>query len=193
MKKTTRKKKRVIAAPRAKAEPGAVKKGSRPGATLKKPNPSVERGGAFDAQGMDRVIIPVDKSVYPLDAVYSAAYVFLDRAYVYLEKDGKTKVKVSLVSKTPARREALLALGGEFVNELLGQAIRANLDESSKKIREYIVVKSHYAQPAGKMNLEGLLDQTLKEALDEDPLDIAVPWEEKYGKGGKKDEKKERK
>jgi hypothetical protein len=76
-----------------------------------------------------------------------------------------------------------MALGGEFVNELLNQAIRANLDDGARKIREYIVVKSHYGQPSGNMDIEGLLDQTLKEAFDEDPLDIAVPWEEKYGKG----------
>ena len=192
MNKSTRKGKK--AAPRrAVAKKPPKKVGPPAGAARKQalagPSPSVARGPGFDASGMDRVVISVDQAVYPLDAIYGAAYVFLDRAYVYLEKDGKTKVKVSLVSKTPSKKEALLSLGGEFVNELLNQAIRANLDDSSKKIREYIVVKSHYAQPAGKMDLEGLLDQTLKEAFDEDPLDIAVPWEEKYGKGGKKEGK----
>ncbi len=155
--------------------------------SLSRPEVEVKRDRPFAADEVDCVVVPVDSTLYPLDAIYGAAYVFLDRAYVYLKKDGEKKVNVSLFSKVPATRESLLALGGEFVNELLSQAIRSTLDESSKRIREYIVVKSHYAQPTGTTNLEKLLDQTLKEVLEDDPLDIAVPWEEKYGK---KDENK---
>ena len=207
MKKTSRKLKKKAGKPAAKkaglkprakprTKPGK-KPGKKPGAKPKaKPvkskvrkkaaagrsRPQVAREPIFESYDMDRVVVPVDRTVYPLDAIYGAAYVFLDRAYVYLEKEKEDTVRVSLASKTPATRDALMALGGEFVNELLNQAIRANLDDGAKKIREYIVVKSHYGQPSGNMDIEGLLDQTLKEAFDEDPLDIAVPWEEKYGK-----------
>jgi His-Xaa-Ser system protein HxsD len=178
MKKSTKKPAGAARPSRAPRKPGrgAVRAGE-------KPRPALERSPASDETDLDRVVVPVDTTIYPLDAVYGAAYVFLDRAYVVLEKEKAATIRVSLTSKTPATRDALMALGGEFVNELLNQAIRANLDESARKIREYIVVKSHYGRgTGGTMDIEGLLDQTLKEAFDEDPLDIAVPWEEKYGK-----------
>jgi His-Xaa-Ser system protein HxsD len=170
------------AKPKAKPRTGSPKSKARKKAAAGSSRPQVAREPVFESYDMDRVVVPVDRTVYPLDAIYGAAYVFLDRAYVYLEKEKEDTVRVSLASKTPATKDALMALGGEFVNELLNQAIRANLDDGAKKIREYIVVKSHYGQPSGNMDIEGLLDQTLKEAFDEDPLDIAVPWEEKYGK-----------
>ncbi|MFH1434691.1 MAG: His-Xaa-Ser system protein HxsD [Pseudomonadota bacterium] len=169
--KKTAKKKTVQKAPRKQKPPAVI--GKKP---------------AFDMPDLDRVVVPVDETAYPLDAVYGAAYVFLDRAYVFLERGGKETINVSISSKLPMDRENLMAMAGEFVNELLNQAIRKNLDESTRKIREYIVVKSHYAPAESRMDIDGLLDRTLKEAFDEDPLDIAVPWEEKYGKdpeGGK--------
>ena len=190
MKKPTKKPARAAKPSPAPRKPAAAGKPGRGAVKAReKPTPTLERRPVSDETDLDRVVVPVDTTVYPLDAVYGAAYVFLDRAYVVLEKDKATTIRVSLTSKTPATRDALMALGGEFVNELLNQAIRANLDESARKIREYIVVKSHYGRgTGGTMDIEGLLDQTLKEAFDEDPLDIAVPWEEKYGK--KEDKKK---
>ena len=190
MKKPTKKPARAAKPSPAPGKPTAAGKPGR-GAVKggEKPTPALEHRPVSDETDLDRVVVPVDTTIYPLDAVYGAAYVFLDRAYVVLEKDKAATIRVSLTSKTPATREALMAHGGEFVNELLNQAIRANLDESARKIREYIIVKSHYGRDTGgTMDIEGLLDQTLKEAFDEDPLDIAVPWEEKYGK--KEDKKK---
>lgn len=133
---------------------------------------------------LQHLVIPVDTTLYPIDAIYGAAYIFLDRAYVYLERQGDNIVKVVLMSKQPANQAELKRLGGEFTNELLNQSMRAKLDETSRKIREYIVLKSHFSPQEQQMDIDKLLDQTLKETFDEDPLDIAVPWEEKYGKTG---------
>ena len=190
-KKTTRKpvKKQVKKPVKKTAKKTAkktVKKKTAPKAAKKrKPSAVMSKKPAFDMPDSDRVVVPVDETAYPLDAVYGAAYVFLDRAYVFLDRGGKETINVSISSKLPMDRENLMAMAGEFVNELLSQAIRKNLDESARKIREYIVVKSHYAQAENRMDIDGLLDRTLKEAFDEDPLDIAVPWEEKYGKDSK--------
>jgi len=174
---------------REKKNPGKSTKARKQAAPAPRPAPL----GA----GASAVTVPVDTKLYPLDAVYGAAYIFLDRAYVLLEKSGEGTVKVTLTGKAPLTGKELEALGGEFANELLNQAIRAGLSESGRKIREYIVVKGLYGGAPEKLDLEQLLDQTLKETFDDDPLDIAVPWEEKYekkdeeredkkGKGGKK-------
>jgi His-Xaa-Ser system protein HxsD len=129
------------------------------------------------------VDVPVDLSVYPLEVVYGAAYVLMDRAYVHLTREGNDRVLVRLAGRQPLDREGLETLGGEFANELVNQALRVTLDESGRKIREYIVAKAHFFQEEGARDVQRLLDATMQEAFDDDPLDIAVPWEEKYGGG----------
>ncbi|MBL7197603.1 MAG: hypothetical protein ISS47_05850 [Candidatus Omnitrophica bacterium] len=62
----------------------------------------------------------VDSKVYSLSTIYSAGYVFLDRAYVYLDKDNKGKIIVWLFPKN--KKENLDKLGMEFYNELLNYA-----------------------------------------------------------------------
>ncbi len=63
-------------------------------------------------------IVSVNPEVYSLPTIYSAAYVFLDRAYIVLDKDGG-KVMVYLKPKDDKEPEKL---GMEFHNELLNYA-----------------------------------------------------------------------
>ena len=125
--------------------------------------------------------VPVDTSIYPLEVIHCAAYVLMDRAYVLLEPGDGTAVKVRLCGKEELDREGLRKLGGEFANELTNQSLRDTLDASGRKIREYIIAKSHFFHDQGGQDIQSLLDATMLEAFDDDPLDIAVPWEDKYG------------
>jgi len=129
------------------------------------------------------VTVPVDPRAYPLEVVYGAAYSMMDRAYVLLSTDDDGQVQVQLAGKTPLDEPGLQALGGDFANALTDQALRATLDESGRKIREYIVAKAHFFHDEGGRDVRSLLDAAMLEAFDDDPLDIAVPWEEKYGDG----------
>ena len=131
------------------------------------------------------VTVPVDTALYPLDVIYGAAYVLMDRAFVLLTPADAGSVDVKLSGRDPLDDEGLRELGGEFANELTNQALRSTLDESGRKIREYIVAKAHFFHDQGGYDVKGLLDATMLEAFDDDPLDIAVPWEEKYGDPGK--------
>jgi His-Xaa-Ser system protein HxsD len=133
-----------------------------------------------------QVTVPVDTAIYPLDVIYGAAYVLMDRAYVLLTPADSGGVDVKLSGRKPLDDEGLRQLGGEFANELTNQALRATLDESGRKIREYIVAKAHFFHDQGGYDVKSLLDATMLEAFDDDPLDIAVPWEEKYGDSGEK-------
>jgi His-Xaa-Ser system protein HxsD len=133
---------------------------------------------------LSTVTVPVDTAIYPLEAVLGACYVFMDRSYVHLTPIEGKGVEVMLSGKGPLDETGLRALGGEFANELVDQMLRVTLDESGRKLREYIVAKAHFFQDEGGQDVKRLLDTTMEEAFDEDPLDIAVPWEEKYGQGG---------
>ncbi|MDD4182210.1 MAG: hypothetical protein PHT53_00085 [Candidatus Omnitrophica bacterium] len=82
-------------------------------------------------KGNGWVKLRVDPKIYPLATVYSASYVFLDRAYVYLDKEKKNKITIWLFSKD--KKELLDDLGMQFYNELINYAhyftsLRANAD-----------------------------------------------------------------
>ena len=123
--------------------------------------------------------IKLNSKIYPLEVILSACYVFIDRAFIFLDGDFKKDlIKVSIKGKRGLSEKQLEWLRGEFMNELLHCALRYKISKSNKKIREYIIGRAIYsALPTKSEELSG---------YQEDPLGIAIPWEEKFGKKGKK-------
>ncbi len=155
------------------------------------------------AKKENKTVVSVDQKLYPLEAVYGAAYVFLDRAYIYLEQDSRSKIKVNLKAKEKITKKGLEALKGEFLNELLNFSLREKISKSNKKIREYIVARalasasrqespqeerisgqdpSKIVIPWRKKNWEQCPTEasSKKPVWKIDPKGIAVPWEEKH-------------
>ena len=141
--------------------------------------------------------ILINSKVYPLDAVLSAAYAFIDKGYFLVDKEGKDYFKVIVAAKPGVGEEVLKEIAGEFENQLLSEALRARIAKRTAKIRDTIVGAAlAYAMERGQEelpeeeDLEDLPPEVLEvlkgedEDLDflEDPLNIAVPWEEKYQK-----------
>ena len=129
----------------------------------------------------NRAIIDLSVRLYPLDAVYGACYVFLDRCYIYLDEKEPKKVQVNLKPRDKKNKAELEALAGEFLNQLLHQALRLRIARQTSQVREMVVGRALLS--AEPMGLAGEYDELFDSAdyLD-DPLGIAVPWEEKYGK-----------
>ena len=144
------------------------------------------------------VILKVNPKLYPLDAVYSAAYVFLDRAYVLLDGDPKKEVIVKLM---PKEKHDLKKLGGEFFNELINYADYNKRAKETKSIREMLLQRALITNDPSVLQEGGEeLDKVMGELDDdedsdylEDPEGIAIPWEEKYGKKAKKKSKVKKK
>src|SRR5258708_21308433 len=90
----------------------------------------------LDAQ-TSTMTLSLDIDLYPRDVLYAAAYVFLDRAYVLLDRDG-TRFLVHLRGKQPVDEAALRAMAGEFENELLAQALRHRVIKANQRIIEDI-------------------------------------------------------
>ena len=126
-------------------------------------------------------IINISPKLYPLDVIYSAAYVFIERAYVILDEDSKKNINVFL---KPKKEVNLEELGGEFYNELLNYAQYKKQAEKNKIIRETIMQRALITNDPSIIEEENLFDEDIDEYLD-DPEGIAIPWEEKYG-GDKK-------
>jgi His-Xaa-Ser system protein HxsD len=132
------------------------------------------------ALGQDQITFEVDESVYPLEAVYGAAYLFLDRCFVYLTRPKADFVDVRLTARESASAADLDNLAGEFANELLSQVTRLRLAQSTARIREYYTAAALRAA-ASAPSVDDLLAELESEELLEDPLEIMVPWEEKHG------------
>ena len=133
----------------------------------------------------DVLIISVNPKLYPLEAVYSAAYVFMDRAYIVLDGDPEKEIIVRIKLKPECSLENI---EGEFNNELLNYADYLTRAKETKKIREIFLQRAilsnepELAVPENNAILHPEEDDPEEVVFLKDPESIAVPWEEKYGK-----------
>jgi len=136
----------------------------------------------------------VDTKTYPLEAIYGAAYVFIDKLYIFLSSVSKNEVKVFLKAKDGAEVGNLEDFKGEFFNELLNYSLRMKVSSENKKVRDFIVGQALVS--AAGYSGEDVLGQEEEDqdegfSYEEDPLGIAVPWEEKYGPESSGDDKEQ--
>jgi len=127
-------------------------------------------------------IVQVDDSLYPLPAIYGAAYVLIDRCFVLLDRPAPGRVRITLASKDPAPDpEALRALVGELANELLACAFRHQLAQDNRVLVETVTMQA-MAGAMGPPSLADLADFDFTDEALDDPLGIAQSWEEKHGR-----------
>ena len=137
--------------------------------------------------GNNRVVVTVDKGVYPLEVVYGAAYIFIDRCFVLLDVPAESEISIDMRGRESLDEAGLRALAGELGNELLTQVWRQETVKRNSAIIEAVAAQA-IAGAAGPDDLDDfgdlgdLDDDDLGDDAFDDPLGIAVPWEEKYGK-----------
>lgn len=130
----------------------------------------------------DHIAFDVDESVYPLETVYGACYLFVDRCFLFLSRSQPGVINVRVTPRTSATPAELDTLAGEIANELLSQALRARLAQSTMRIREYYSAAAlRAATSTASPSIDELLAELESEELGDDPLEIMVPWEEKHG------------
>ena len=154
----------------------------------------------------NQVVATINPKVYPLEAIYGAAYVFIDRAYVFLDENSKNQILVSLKGKEKLNKKQLDNLKGDFYNELLNYSLRYEIAKRNKKIREYIVGRAligaigedrlEEEESPYEEGEEGEKETEESESKIEDveewkgdTLGISTPWEEKYTSKKKKKKK----
>lgn len=128
------------------------------------------------------VTVTVDAAVYPLEAVYGAAYIFIDRCYVLLDRPRAGAYAVTLTEKSGAGDAASRrAMAGELINELLTQAWRQKIIEENRVVIETVTAQA-LAGSMAEPSLDDLASFDFSEDSFDDPLGIAMSWEEKYRK-----------
>jgi His-Xaa-Ser system protein HxsD len=123
--------------------------------------------------------LELDEAVYPLEAVYGAAYIFIDRCWVLIDKPAPGKWRVTLSAKKDG--VDLRALGGEFANELLSCAWRHQITQQNQAMIEAVTTQA-VGGAMGPPTLDELEKFDFSAETFEDPLGIAKSWEEKYKK-----------
>jgi His-Xaa-Ser system protein HxsD len=149
--------------------------------TMSQPVDGFPEPAAQAEVGRAEVWLEVDESLYPLDAVYGAAFTFLDRCYVLLDRPSAARLRVTLTEKSPSdSAETLRGLLGELANELLASAWRQRLSREHRPIIEAVTLRAMEGALGGP-TLDDLAQYDFGDEALDDPLGIAVAWEEKYG------------
>ena len=131
----------------------------------------------FDIDKKNKIItVSINPSIFPLEVIYSAAYVLMNDAYVILDGDPKKKILVQIKAKKP--KEDLEKLALEFNNELLNYAVYAVQAAKTQEIRRAIVERALMTNTLPEEQEEPVEEEFSGEKVEfiEDPLGIAKPW-----------------
>lgn len=131
--------------------------------------------------GEAAVTMTVDATLYPQQAVYAAAYCFIARCYVWLDKPGPDAFRVVLTAKQATDAEGLRKLAGDFANELLSSAWRREITRQNRGLIESVTMQA-FGGAMGPPSLDELEAFDFSDEPFDDPLGIAQSWEEKYRK-----------
>ncbi|MEM7155562.1 MAG: hypothetical protein AAF799_22120 [Myxococcota bacterium] len=114
--------------------------------------------------------------VYPAEAIFAATYALLDRGYFRIDRDDDGNHIIQIHAR---EGESVRDIVGSLTNELLSAVCRTHLHQRKEVILEAVTLAS-MAGAVGRPDLDDLEDFDFSEEGLDDPLGIAVSWEEKY-------------
>ena len=124
------------------------------------------------------VAVSINPTLYSLEIIYSAAYTFIDRAYIIIDGDPKEEIIVQIRPKDNSAD--IENLGREFNNELINYSVYMHRTIKNQVIRETIVQRAlntnNFQPQASQYNRDSQENQI---SYIEDPDNIAKPWKAK--------------
>lgn len=133
--------------------------------------------------------LALDPELYPLDVIYTTAYIFLDRAYIFLKKDENKKIVVDIKLKTCNKDDnknkqcmTLEDIEDEFKNQLINYCNHFKMQEKNLSVKQKILEEIFSSPPENQDHVDNIFNSEI-----DDPEGILIPWEEKYGKKNAKD------
>jgi His-Xaa-Ser system protein HxsD len=131
------------------------------------------------------VIVSVNPSIYPLEVVYSAAYMFLDKVYVFIDGNTDKEIFVKLKPKLKPKNKGkyLEELAGLFNNELVNYSVYVIQAARSSSIRDAIIRVALAVEKTEETEEESEEESEEEKSFVEDPLGIAKPWTPEKAKG----------
>lgn len=95
----------------------------------------------YEIKEENRFCFKVKKEIYPLKAIYRAAYLFTDNYYIGIDQNEKEYLIFFSGKEKNAGFEDL----GRFQNELLNQCMKLAIGKDTRQIRELIVTRALYS------------------------------------------------
>jgi len=126
-------------------------------------------------------VFSINPEIYPLELVYSAAYIMIDKAFIILDGDPDKEILVEIRKKTEDQN--LNELVREFNEELLNYATYKTQTEKNKGIREMILQRVLLTNDPNYF----LAQQQTKEEEIDDPKGIMKTWWEENPEKAEKD------
>ncbi len=129
-------------------------------------------------QKENQITLSINPKIYPLEVIYSAAYMFLDKAYVMIDGDPETEIIISMKAKENMNKDDLEKIGLKFHNELVNYSVYVVQAARNTEIRKTIVER------ALGTNL-GVEETSDDEDIDfvEDPEGISEQWTPEKAEG----------
>lgn len=133
---------------------------------------------------MDIKEINIDKStcsfsictaIYSIDAIFKAAYIFLDEYYIFLDRRDNDHITIHITAKNNSSVILWDDIVNEFNNELLRQNCHYIIQRDSKNIRELILGRALYEECIEVSTVESEVDSS---DYDSDKKNIADAWSE---------------
>jgi His-Xaa-Ser system protein HxsD len=137
----------------------------------------------------------INELIYPRYVIMKAAYMYIERYYIYFDYEKEDVIKVVFTPKENTSSDIVKGEIGEFHNELLHQVLRLEIFNKTKNIRELILGRALYstcievADDIGEdlnCNIDDAKNEgytpeydfaaNLEESYDADPQNIAVSW-----------------
>lgn len=125
----------------------------------------------YKIQDDGRIEFRVNKELYPLRAIYRAAYLFTDKYYIGLDQ----KEEVYIIKFSAKDRKCDYDDVGNFQNELLNQSLKSVLSDNTREIRELIVTRALYSSFLPEKNEEAIATSETSET-EYDLDEIARAW-----------------
>lgn len=115
-----------------------------------------------DDEGL--LVVSVNPKIYPLNIIYSAAYVFIDKAFVIIDGDPMEEIVVEIRPKD--KTQDLEQMGRDFNNELLSYAVYEVQSLKNAPLREAIVKRAMLVGEYAKEPEKGVEESGKKHEKD---------------------------
>lgn len=134
----------------------------------------------------------IDTKFYPQDAVYSVAYLLLEKYYIKLKSGKKNSIIMHITTDEKLNKGDIAELSRRIEQELINQTLRLKIAKENQKLREYILGKALLGAQFGAIE-DTISEKSQEDDYIDDPLGIATPWEDQQKKKPKKKNQKKKK
>ncbi|MBO6937757.1 MAG: hypothetical protein JJ863_22500 [Deltaproteobacteria bacterium] len=119
--------------------------------------------------------VRVGEGSVPREAVFDAALELVDRCYVYFRREADDVLAVRFVPRAPVADEQVEALVHGFAERLAHAITSTRVALAAGQLRDYYTARALFSS-GSVVTVDDLLAELDDEELDDDPLEVDVPW-----------------